>query len=267
MSPHGRPKGSYRSAQHDGAPKSAPRDRLLFVLRSAATLVVMTACALAMLVVAVVTLFRCRRLYSERMASPCGRLVLRLWGIDLVVHREVPFPAGQTVYVSNHTSTIDVFALVALGLPNARFFLSGYLRQLLPLGLIGYLIGIFWTVPQDRAADRTRIFQRAERVLRGTGESVYLSPEGERVTTGRIGHFNKGAFHLATALRAPIFPLLILIPKAIDPGKGLHARPGTVHVYMRPPIDTADWRIEDLVANKERVRDFYVDWQRSFERG
>jgi 1-acyl-sn-glycerol-3-phosphate acyltransferase len=242
---------------------SAARDQIVFLVRAGATLAVMSACALTMLAVAALTLFQCRRFYSERMASPCGALVLRIWGIDLVVHRDVPYPLRQTVFISNHTSTIDVFALVALGLPNARFFLSGYLRKLLPLGLIGYLIGIFWTVPQAFPERRTRIFQRAERVLRRTGESVYLSPEGERVTTGAIGPFNKGAFHLATALGAPIVPLFIFIPKAIDPGRGLHARPGTVHVHVRPPIETDGWRLEDLVANKERVRDFYVDWHRS----
>jgi 1-acyl-sn-glycerol-3-phosphate acyltransferase len=242
---------------------SPGRDKLVFALRSTASLLLLSVCAAVMLVLAVLTLFRCRRFYSERVATPCGRLVLRIWGIRMVVHQEAPYPARQSVFISNHTSTIDVFALVALGLPNARFFLSGFLRKLLPLGLIGHLIGIFWTVPQDFPEQRTKIFQRAERVLRRTGESVYLSPEGERVTTGRIGHFNKGAFHLATALHAPIVPLFIFIPKDIDPGKGLHARPGTVQVHVRPPIETADWRLEDLVANKERVRDFYVDWQRS----
>jgi 1-acyl-sn-glycerol-3-phosphate acyltransferase len=242
---------------------NAACERLVFLARAGATLVLMTVCALAMLAVAVLTLFQYRRFYSERMTSPCGRLVLRVWGIDMVVHRDAPYPVRQTVFISNHTSTIDVFALVALGLPNARFFLSGYLRKLLPLGLIGYLIGIFWTVPQAFPERRTRIFQRAERVLRRTGESVYLSPEGERVTTGAIGPFNKGAFHLATALGAPIVPLFIFIPREIDPGRGLNARSGTVHVYVRPPIETVGWRMEDLVANKERVRDFYVDWQRS----
>lgn len=242
-------------------------DKLVFVLRSTASLLALSACAAAMLAIAALTLFQCRRLYAERIAAPFGRLILQLWGIRMVVHQDVPLPTRQTVFVSNHTSTIDLFALVALGLPNTRFFLSGFLRKLLPLGLIGYLIGIFWTVPQAFPERRAKIFQRAERVLRATGESVYLSPEGERVTTGRIGPFNKGAFHLATALHAPIVPLFILIPKAIDPGKGLHARPGTVHVHVRPPIETADWRLEDLVANKERVRDFYVDWQRSLTGG
>ena len=42
----------------------------------------------------------------------------------------------QTVYVSNHSSTLDLFVLVALGLPNTRFFLSGFLQKIVPLGII-----------------------------------------------------------------------------------------------------------------------------------
>ena len=243
------------------------RQQSVFIARTTLSLCILTLTALAMLVVAAVTLFRCRRFYSERIATPFGRVILRVWGIRMVVHRATRFPERQTVFISNHTSTIDVFALVALGLPNTRFFLSGFLRKLLPLGLIGYLIGIFWTVPQEYPEQRRRIFERAERVLRRTGESVYLSPEGMRVITGEIGHFNKGAFHLATALRAPIVPLFIHIPKAIDPGMGWNARAGTVEVHVRPAIETTDWRLDELIANKERIRDFYVHWKRELDAG
>src|SRR5262249_759373 len=149
-------------------------------LRAAATLGLMTLCALIALGVSVITAFQSRRFCSERLVTPFGRIVLRTWGIRVRVHCATPFPSGQVVSISNHTSTIDVFVLVALGLPNARYFLSGFLRKLLPLGLIGYLIGIFWTVPQTYPDRRTKIFQRAAHILRDTGESVYLSPEGER---------------------------------------------------------------------------------------
>lgn len=239
------------------------KEKFAFALRATLTLLLMTAGALVMLLLAVPTAFQLRRFYSEAIATPLGRLTLRIWGVKMIVHQPEPFPSGQAVYISNHTSTIDVFALVALGLPNTRFFLSGYLRKLLPLGLIGYLIGIFWTVPQEYPEARRRIFQRAERVLRRTGESVYLSPEGERITTGEIGHFNKGSFHLATALKAPIVPMFIRIPREINPGKGLNARAGTVEVFFRPPIDTSQWRVEDLLENRKKVRDFYVEWHRA----
>jgi 1-acyl-sn-glycerol-3-phosphate acyltransferase len=240
-----------------------PRDigaRIRLGVQIGASLIVMTLGALLMTVVALATGFRLRRFYSECIAASLGRMLLAIFGVRFVVHQDFAYPSGQVVYISNHTSTIDVFVLVAMGLPNARFFLSGYLRKLLPLGLIGYLIGIFWTVPQEYPLERRRIFQSAADILRTSGESVYLSPEGERITSGRIGHFNKGAFHLATELRAPIVPLYIRIPRRIDPGKGLAARPGTVDIYVGAAIDTAAWRVGDIEANRDCVRAHYLRW-------
>jgi 1-acyl-sn-glycerol-3-phosphate acyltransferase len=232
----------------------------VIVLSLASTLTISIA-AFALIPVAAATLFRARRLYAA-LAACVARLILRLWSVRVVVHQDRAFPRSQTIYVSNHSSTLDLFVLVALALPNTRFFLSGYLRKYVPLGIIAYLMGTFFTVPQSRQAERVRIFQRADRVLRRTGESVYLSPEGGRVATGEIGHFNKGAFHLATSLKAPIVPLYFHIPREIDPGLGFDARPGTVHVHVMPAIDTSGWHIEQLHENKERVRNMFIHWHR-----
>ena len=174
------------------------------------------------------------------------------------MHKSGPLPQQQVVYISNHPSTIDIFLLIALGLPRTRFFLGGFLRKMLPIGIIGYLIRIFWTVPQEFPEKRRRIFQRADRILRRTGDSVYLSPEGMRVTTGEIGHFNKGSFHLATSLGAPIVPLYIEIPAVTNPGRGYNARPGTIDVWFLPPIETARWKVEDVGHNRDRIHDLYV---------
>jgi 1-acyl-sn-glycerol-3-phosphate acyltransferase len=216
--------------------------------------------ALAILLTGIATAFRVRRLYAAG-ATVLGRVVLRLYDITLRVHGAPPWPTGQTVYVSNHTSTLDVFILVALGLPETRFFLSGFLRRIPPVGLIASMMGTFFTVPQTRPAERTLIFRRAEAALRATGESVYLSPEGQRVTGGRIGHFNKGAFHLATNLGAPIVPIYIHTPPAVDPGRGFDARPGVVDVFVLDALDTTAWRLADLEANVARVRNLFVTIQ------
>ena len=236
------------------------KDDMIFVVRATSSFLLMTFCSLAMLSTATATLFQARRFYSERIATPFAHLVLAVWGIHVELKQTQPFPLTQVVYISNHTSTLDMFVLLSLGLPNARFFLSGYLRKLLPLGLIGYLIGIFWTVDQKFPEKRTRIFKRAAATLKRTGESVYLSPEGKRVLTGEIGHFNKGSFHLATFLKAPIVPLHITIPREMDPGVGLRAKPGVVQVYVKPTIDTQDWHIGEIIQNKERVRNLFVQW-------
>lgn len=221
--------------------------------------------AIALGVVGLVTLFAARSLYSA-LAAQLARLVLAIWRIRMVVHRDGPWHSRQVVYISNHPSTLDLFLLVALGLPRTRFFLSGYLKKYVPLGVIAWLMGTFFTVPQDRPAERVAIFQRAARELRRTGESVYLSPEGTRVIDGRIGPFNKGAFHLAIAIGAPIVPIYFDIPSNVTPGLGYDARPGTVHVHVLPPIDTSAWRVEDVALHKEHVRDMFVNWHGALRR-
>jgi 1-acyl-sn-glycerol-3-phosphate acyltransferase len=156
---------------------------------------------------------------------------------------------------------MDVFVLLALGLPNVRFFMKGALRAVLPLGLMGTLMGTFWTYPQTMPRRRTKVFQGAERELRRTGESVFLSPEGKVTVGGVIGPFNKGAFHLATNLKAPIVPLYIAIPAPVDPGDNAYMPDvlgGVVNVYVQPPIPTADWKLDDLDDNRRRVRDLFV---------
>jgi len=227
-------------------------------LRLASTFVFLTLGALVMLIVAIPTLFVARRFYSEVMARWLGEMALRIWGVRYRVYGE-PQPAGiQTIYVSNHSSTLDVFVLVALGLPRTRFFLSGFLKKLPPIGIVGALIRIFWTVPQEYPAKRVEIFQRADRILRETGDAVYLSPEGMRVTTGEIGHFNKGSFHLATSLHAQVVPIYFAIPREINPGMGYEAKPGLIDVYFLPPIDTSRWVLGDLERIRDTVRELFV---------
>jgi 1-acyl-sn-glycerol-3-phosphate acyltransferase len=249
----------YRAFYADSVPGREPRVWRARTLAVTAGLIVCFGAAL-MVPLGILTAFRARRLYAM-CATAISRGVLRLYGIRMEVHGAPPWPSGQTVYVSNHTSSLDIFMLVALGLPNTRFFLSGFLRKIVPLGIISSMMGTFFTVPQDNPAGRTRIFARAARVLRRTRESVYLSPEGERVTTGTVGHFNKGAFHMATDLHAPIVPMFLFIPPEVDPKRGVDARPGTVHVYVLPAVDTRDWKLADLIQNKEYVRGLLVRFQ------
>lgn len=243
----------------------------------------MSLAAAVILIVAVFTLFRARRLYMEVLARFFARVLLFLLGVRMTVHREQPWPTRQTVYVSNHTSVLDVFILLALGLPNTRFFLSGFLRAIVPMGIVGQLGGTFWTVPQYRPADRVRLFQRADGILRATGESVYLSIEGMRVQTGELGHFNKGAFHLATSLGAPMQPLYLAVPlpTVVVPTGSTQKRDFTVHanlmsflldlrpcrvsVYVDRLIDTTGWRLEDLDRNRllvrQRFHELHEQWK------
>jgi 1-acyl-sn-glycerol-3-phosphate acyltransferase len=234
--------------------------RLIFTIKFGAVMLILFGGSIVMLVTSIVTGFRAKRLYRETILATISTLSLRVFGIKVTVNHDRPLPQGQVVYIANHSSTIDIFVLTALRLPNTRFFLRGGLRKILPIGLIGYLVGNFWTVSQEYPERRRQIFSRAAGILRRSRESVFLSPEGERVTGGRIGHFNKGAFHLATDLKAPIVPIFISIPAEIDPGRGFNAKPGRVEIRIGEPIETRNWSLDELSMNREAVRRLYVGW-------
>ncbi len=235
---------------------------MLARLRSAAvivgTLLLLSVTAAVMLVVSLVTLFQTRRFCAETIAPPVARAALWLAGVELVVQRSEPWPEQQAIYVANHTSSLDLFILIAMKLPNTRFFMKRRFLLLLPLGVIAWLTGTFFTPPQTDRSKRVACFEAAERTIRRSGESVFLSPEGTRVTTGKIGPFNKGTFHLATNLQVPIVPIFIDIPRAINPGKGIATKAGRVIVQVKPAISTAGWVLDDLEQNKDDVRDLFV---------
>lgn len=214
------------------------------------------------LLVALCTLFRKRRFYTEVMARWLAETFLRVTQVKLVVLPERSLPQLQVMYVFNHPSTLDMFILLSLGLPDTRYFLSGEVRKIVPVGVIATLMGTFFTPPQTKPAARADCFRNAEEVLRRSGASVCLSPEGMRVTSGSIGAFNKGVFHLATNLKLPIVPLFIDIPPDVDPGKGWKAAPGTARLHILPPISTADWTLADLDKNRAKVRAVYLEFQR-----
>ncbi len=234
--------------------------RLRSIVLFLTSMLLMKIAGLLMLAISVATLFRARRFCAEVIAKWLGGAVLSLYGLQLVVHQDRPFPTSQTIYVANHTSTLDLFILIALGLPNTRFFMKRKYLLYLPLGMVSWLTGTFFTPPQSMPEKRVRCFEGAERRLRRTGESVFLSPEGTRVTSGEIGPFNKGAFHLATNLEVPIVPLFIDIPPGINPGKGFGARPGTIDVFVHAPVSTERWRLEDLDTNKDAIRERFVGY-------
>lgn len=240
------------------APGRSLAFKINILLKVLLSTTVTTLWSVLMLGVAIVTLFRARRIYNEYLAKWLAKFILWQWDIKVIIHNKEKLPQGQVIYISNHTSTIDIFAIISLGLVRCRYFLFGRLRRIVPLGIIATIMGTFFTYPQTEPERRVRVFKNADRTLRKTGESVYLSPEGQRVTTGEIGQFNKGAFHLATNLKAPIVPFYIQIPGHINPGSGIDAAPGTIHIYLEDPIQTADWKLEDLIENKEKVRNLFL---------
>lgn len=191
-----------------------------------------------------------------RQARAWARAILAVLGVRLDLRGS--FPREPAVYVANHSSALDVLLVVALGLPRPRAFLSECVGRAWPLRALGDCLGVFWTVPQAQRGERRRRFAAAARALRASGESVFLSPEGERVRGGVVGPFNRGAFHLALDLERDLVPLRITIPPACDPEVGGWIGPGRVRVEVLPAVSTAAWRLETLARHAAEVRALYL---------
>ncbi|MFV8753662.1 lysophospholipid acyltransferase family protein [Nannocystaceae bacterium ST9] len=231
--------------------------RLRGVLGWTVVNLVMLAVAIVCVLAHLITGFRARRFCLDVIAPAGARLIMRLLRIDVHMHgfEDLPSPC---IVTGNHSSTLDLFVISMLPIAHKRSFMSRWTKLYPPLAILGWSTGTFFTPPQSLPAERVRCFARAEAILRETRDSVFLTPEGTRWTTGGVGPFNKGTFHLATELGWPIVPVYIDVPRRINPGTGFRTRPGEIHVYAHSPIDTHDWELPDLLRHRDELRALYL---------
>ena len=159
----------------------------VIVALSIVTIITVSAC-LVVLPLDLLTWGRLRRYHAEIVCRHLARIAFWLCGIRMQVDGH-PANSSQVVYIANHTSSLDLFAIIAIGLPHTRYFLSGFLRAIPILAVFGHAIQVFWTCSQKFTDRRRALFQRACNELERSGDSVFLTPEGQE-----IGKFNRGTY-------------------------------------------------------------------------
>jgi 1-acyl-sn-glycerol-3-phosphate acyltransferase len=183
-----------------------------------------------------------------------SRGICMLSGVKIDVEGHLDLDPGHSyVFMANHLSTIDIWALfVALPLP-VRMIAK---KQLAAIPLFGWAMwaGRFIFIDRHNAVSARRTIQRAEERIRA-GASVLLFPEGTRSRDGQLQAFKKGGFHLAMDAGVPIVPVAIKGTRELMPRGSLRVKPGQVRVTIGEPIPTEGLKNEDRNALLERVRD------------
>lgn len=188
-----------------------------------------------------------------------GRTILRVAGVKLNIHQLNPDLHRPAIYISNHSSTLDLFIIVGLGLPRVRF-VAKYELQYNPLFFIlGRLTGQIF-IKRQETEKAIKILRRAYEKVKRENLSLYMAPEGTRKHPGKIGPFKKGAFRMAIDLGYPIVPMYFEGARQLCPVDSIMVRPGTVHVWIHPPIDTRHWRLDTLEQHIAEVRAMYLKW-------
>jgi 1-acyl-sn-glycerol-3-phosphate acyltransferase len=86
------------------------------------------------------------------------------------------------------------------------------------------------------------------------GVSFVIMPEGTRGTGKELLPFKKGGFHLALDTGLPILPVAIAGSEKLMRKGSWYILPGSIHVSVRPVVETRDFEREDIEGLLERVR-------------
>ena len=188
-----------------------------------------------------------------------GRTALFLLGVNLkVVKHGDPYSRPSLVLI-NHNSVLDMFVILALGVPNIRY-VAKYEFQFNPVFfLIGHITGQIF-IKRDNSEKAIAVLKRAVARIQKQNLSILVAPEGSRKHEGIVGPFKKGAFRMAVDLNYPLLPVFIDGARELAVGGSLNVKRGTVTATLYPFIETNGWTRDKVPEYADTVRGKYMEW-------
>jgi 1-acyl-sn-glycerol-3-phosphate acyltransferase len=157
---------------------------------------------------------RLPRAWADRVICFWGETTMKLFGIRLSEKGRENIPEGACLFLFNHTSFFDIFAMSAR-LPGMRF---GAKIELFKIPFFGRAMRMAGVLPIARH-NREKVFRVYERAQARTerGQQFSLSPEGSRNTEETLLPFKAGPFIFAINSGIPIVPVVIKGAAAVYP--------------------------------------------------
>jgi 1-acyl-sn-glycerol-3-phosphate acyltransferase len=191
-----------------------------------------------------------RGIYQRCMHAWC-RAILRISGVTLEVHN--PERMSETdghVYIANHVSWYDIFALASL-IPRYTWIAKSELRKLPMFGRAAEVAGIIF-IDRDNKKAAFESYKRAAADVK-RGRSVIIHPEGTRGRDYHLRPFKKGPFVLAIASQSPVIPTLLHGTREVMPKGSFVIRGGTVRIHFLEPVPTLGYTYDDRTELMELV--------------
>lgn len=187
----------------------------------------------------------------DRIPRLFSRGVMRAAGARVVVHNPEKILGEQTaVYVANHVSWFDIFALASV-LPHYRFIAKAELRKVPIFGAAAGKIAAIYVDRKSRKAAFDAYRVAAAQVKEGV--SVVVCPEGTRGESYSLRPFKKGPFVLAIAARVPIVPVVVYGTREVQPKGAYRVRAATIEITVLDPIPTSGRGYDDRDALMREV--------------
>lgn len=161
-------------------------------------------------------------------------LTLFIFGVNVEVtgKENITNDKGK-LYVSNHSSYLDIFVLLAKIPDNVRII---YKKELNRIPLIGWAMLAAGFIPIDRSNVRSSLHSLDKAAVKiRNGLSLVIFPEGTRSYDGSIGEFKRGMFVLAEKAGAELIPVTIKNTFNLMPRITFKLKPGNVKLIIHKP--------------------------------
>lgn len=187
----------------------------------------------------------------QRLARRWASILVRAGGVTVRVHGgERRRATTPVVYVANHVSWYDVFAIASV-LPRWSFVAKAELRRIPIFGRGAEAVGTVFIERENRKAAFATYDRAAARVR--AGASVVVCPEGTRGDSYALRPFKKGPFVLAIASQVPLVPVIVHGTRDVMPRGSWAVRGGAVDLHFLEPIPTAGLTYADRDALAART--------------
>jgi 1-acyl-sn-glycerol-3-phosphate acyltransferase len=210
----------------------------------------------------VISLGRLTNFIIEKIAPLLAYPVFFVLGIRFSIKQHADTLPVPAVFISNHSSTLDLFTILALGLPRARFIAKWELQYNPLFFILGRLTGQVF-IKRQNSKEAVATLQKSYSRVKEKELSIFAAPEGSRKHKGIIGPFKKGPFRTAMDLGYPIVPIYFEGNQRLSDGGSLVTRKGKTTAHIYPAIPTDDWTLDNLEENIEGVRSLYLQWASS----
>lgn len=195
----------------------------------------------------------------ESIAPLMVRPVMWISGIQFDVRLHADQITNPAVFIINHSSTLDVLTILALGLPKVRFVAKWEFQYNPIFLLLGRLTGQIF-IKREKSDEAVATLQKTYKRIKKRQLSVLMAPEGSRKHPGIIGPFKKGPFRMAMDLGYPIVPVYFEGNRELSKGGTMITKSGRLKAHIHEAVDTSNWTLENLEKHIRAVRQKYLTW-------
>ena len=178
------------------------------------------------------------------------RIWAKCWCILMFVkvevrNRQLIDANSSYVFVANHQGAYDIFAIYGYLNHNFKWMMKKSLQNIPFVGVACIAAGHI-LVDRSSPSAIAKTMDTARKRL-ANGMSLVIFPEGSRCIDGKLQHFKRGAFKLATDFNRPIVPVTIDGSFNILSKKAHSINPGKIVLTIHHPIEPSQAEPESEV--------------------